>query len=179
MGLALGSRWGLGEGVGAGPSQRRDPGARAAALSLGPVGPLSLSCRADAEAACGEAAPGPHQPQPGRAEAAAAGADPGPGQSFRHPQTPQASALRVPGLPTGVGTRAALATLAPRHPDPSPNLGVPSPIPFLALRTRSSRPPLGSVSLTPGSVNFTPRVGPFSTSGVCKFSLLLPHTRSK
>lgn len=43
MGSALGSQ-GSWEGVEAGLSQRRDPDARAAALSLGPVGPLFLSC---------------------------------------------------------------------------------------------------------------------------------------
>lgn len=44
MGLVLGSQGSWGEGVEAGLSLRRDPDARAAALSLGPVGPLFLFC---------------------------------------------------------------------------------------------------------------------------------------
>lgn len=45
----------------------------------------------DAEAVGGEAAPGPHQPQPRRAEAAAPGEDQGPGQFHRWPQAPKHS----------------------------------------------------------------------------------------
>lgn len=87
MGLALGSRdlGGRGGGGTIPSAGSRCPRGRAESWSGRPALPLLLV--ADAEAACGEAAPGPHQPQPGRAKAAATGADPGPGQFFRHLRT--------------------------------------------------------------------------------------------
>lgn len=103
MGLALGSQGFGGRGGGgtipaAGSRCQRG---RAESWSGRPALPFLLV--ADAEAACGEAAPGPHQPQPGRAEAAAAGADPGPGQSFCHPRTPKHPVFASQGFPLGWG----------------------------------------------------------------------------
>lgn len=72
----------------------------------------------------------------------------------------QVSPAAIPGppsilssLPTGVGTYAALATLAPRHPDPSPTLGIPS-----------QTPPRSQNAI----FNATPRVCKFHTQ-LCKF----------
>lgn len=88
MGPALGSlgSWGRGGGRIIPAAGSRRPRGRAESRSGRPALPFLLV--ADAEAACGEAAPGPHQPQPGGTEAAAAGADPRPGQFFLHHRTP-------------------------------------------------------------------------------------------
>lgn len=103
MGPALGSlaSWGRGGGRTIPAAGFRRLRGRAESRSGRPALPFLLV--ADAEAACGEAAPGPHQPQPGRTEAAAAGADPRPGQFFRHHRTPKHSVLLSQGFPLGWG----------------------------------------------------------------------------
>lgn len=127
MGWVLDSResWGRGGGGTIPVARFRRPRGRAESWSGRPALPFLLV--ADAEAACGEAAPRSHQPQPGRAEAAAAGAHPGPGQSF---WTPKHLVLASQGFPLGWGHKlAALETLTPMHPDLSPALGIPSQTP--------------------------------------------------
>ena len=103
MGPALGSlaSWGRGGGRTIPAAGFRRPRGRAESRSGRPALPFLLV--ADAEAACGEAAPGPHQPQPGRTEAAAAGEDPRPGQFFRYHRTPKHSVLLSQGFPLGWG----------------------------------------------------------------------------
>lgn len=114
----------------AGLSQGRHPGARAAALSLGPVGPLFLSCWSQMLKPLVEKR---RRDRINRSleelrllllertrDQVSPSAIPG----------PSISPPRVLGLPTWVGTYAALATLAPRHPDLSPALGIPSQTPF-------------------------------------------------
>lgn len=114
-GPALGSRWGVREGMRAGLSQKRDPNARAAALSLGPVGPLSLSCWSQMLKPLVEKR---RRDRINRSleelrllllERTRDQVSPSavPGQS-------PASRPRVPGLPTGVGTHAALADPGPK-----------------------------------------------------------------
>lgn len=140
-GPALGSpeSWGRGGGgtIPAAGSRVQLRRGRAECRSGRPALPFLLV--ADAEAACGEAAPGPHQPQPGRTEAAAAGADPGPGQSFRWPPTSQYPVLVSQGLTLGWGhllhwrpwPQRILTRVPPLESQPRPPL---------ALSTRSSRP---------------------------------------
>ena len=104
----------------AGLSQRRDPDAPAAALSLGRVGRLSLSCWSQMLKPLVEKR---RRDRINRSleelrllllertrDQVSSSAITGP--------PPPASRARVSGLPTWVGTYAALATLAPRHPDP-------------------------------------------------------------
>lgn len=74
-----GAIWELGKGAREGFPSGRIVCSRGGAESRsgGPALPFPLVT--DVEAVGGEAAPGPHQPQPGRAEAAAVGEDQGPG----------------------------------------------------------------------------------------------------
>ena len=156
MGPALGSlgSWGRGGGRIIPAAGSRRPRGRAESRSGRPALPFLLV--ADAEAACGEAAPGPHQPQPGGTEAAAAGADPRPGQFFRHHRTPPPQHPVPPsqGFPLGWGHML----LWRPWPQGILTLGIPSQSP----------------SRSQNAIFFaTPRVCKFHT-GLCKFHSLGP-----
>lgn len=171
MGPALGSlaSWGRGGGRTIPAAAFRRPRGRAESRWGRPALPFLLV--ADAEAACGEAAPGPHQPQPGRTEAAAAGADPRPGQFFRHHRTPKHSVLLSQGFPLGWGHML---------------LWRPWPQGILTLRIPSQTPSRSQNAIfiaTPRVCKVHIRLCKFHSRGsvsfnlwVCKFSLLLPHT---
>lgn len=145
----------------AGLSQRRHSDARAAALSLGGVGPLSLSCWSQM------LKPLVEKRRRDRINRSL--------EELRllllertRDQVSSSAIIGLPSIPSSCLRASHLGGDICCFGDPGPKASLPfesHPRPPLALRTRSSSPPLGSVRFTSGSVNFIPGGQSVSTFG--------------